>query len=203
MDLTSDDFIRTCRDRRFRYIRNFTPQVPYAQAIPYMEKSPIIQEWRRLHDAGKLEGAPALWFRQPKPEEELYDTAADPHEVHNLAADPAQAERLQKMRAALTQWMADTHDLGGVPEEELIGRFWPGGKQPVTAAPEFADAGPGLVRITCATEGASIGYRIGKEEAWRIYTAPIPAPRRKALCAKAIRIGYRESAVATREGDGP
>jgi arylsulfatase A-like enzyme len=194
MDLTSDDFIRTCRDRRFRYTRNFTPEVPYAQEIPYMEKSPILKEWRRLNGEGKLTGPQQLWFRQPKPEEELYDTEADPLEVNNLAAKAEFAETRSRLRAALEKWMKDTGDLGGVPEDELIERFWPGRQQPVTAAPVIKRADDGTVTITCATPGASIGYRTGADAGWRIYTGPFkPAA---AIRAKAIRLGYKASEEA-------
>lgn len=191
MDLTSDDFIRTCRDKHFRYIRNFTPQIPYAQTIPYMESSPIVQEWRRLNGEGKLTGAQKLWFTHPKPAEELYDTEADPYEVNNLADKPELAETKARMAAALEKWMKDIHDLGGVPEDELIERFWPGHKQPVTATPVVRRAEDGTVTITCATPGASIGYRIGQGAKWVLYSKPFKAE--KAVHAKAIRLGYKAS----------
>ena len=79
-------------------IQTFTPQVPYAQTIPYMEKSPILQEWRRLNAAGELAGPQKLWFAPHKPDEELYDTAADPDEVNNLAGKPEHAATLQLAR---------------------------------------------------------------------------------------------------------
>jgi uncharacterized sulfatase len=191
MDLTSDDLIRTCRDKRFRYIHNFTPQVPYAQKIPYMEKSPILQEWRRLNAAGELAGPQTLWFAPHKPEEELYDTTADPDEANNLAGKPEHAATLKRMRTALDTWMTDIHELGGVPEEQLIERFWPGHKQPVTATPVIETAADGTVTITCATPGASIGYRLGKSQAWDVFATPFKV--KEALHAKAIRLGYKVS----------
>jgi hypothetical protein len=39
-----------------------------------------------------------------------------------LVGDPAQAGRLQAMRAALDRWIRETGDLGAVPEKELIAR---------------------------------------------------------------------------------
>lgn len=192
MDLSSDDFIRTCRDHRFRFIRNFSADVPYAQEIPYMEKSPIVQDWRRLNAEGKLTGAQKLWFTHPKPAEELYDTEADPFEVNNLAGRPEFAETQARMRAALETWMKNTADLGVVPEDELIERFWPGHKQPATAAPAIQRAADGTVTITCTTPGASIGYRTGTDNRWMIYAGPFKA--HGAVHAKAIRIGFKESA---------
>ncbi len=194
MDLSSDDFIRTCRDRRFRYIRNFAPEVPYAQEIPYMERSPILQDWRRLNGEGKLADAQRLWFTHPKPAEELYDTEADPFEIHNLAGKPEFAEAQARMRAALEQWMKDVNDLGVVPESELIERFRPGHKQPVTATPKIEHAGDDTITITCATPGASIGYRVAPGQRWMVYDGPFKAEG--AVHAKAIRIGFKESAEA-------
>jgi uncharacterized sulfatase len=197
MDLSSNDYIRTVRDRRYRYIRNFTPQVPYAQRIEYMEKMPIMQEWRRLHAEGKLTGAQKLFFRHPKPAEELYDLVTDPHEVNNLAESRDQQAVLKRMRTMLEKWIKDTGDLGGVPEDELIERMWPGGKQPATARPVIETGGAAdgklTVKITCATPGASVGYRLGSDRRWLIYTEPIRVGVGAEVRSKAIRIGYKPS----------
>ena len=82
------DIIRGVRDKRFHYIRNYRPDLPYAQRITYMDEMPTMQEWRRLAAAGELKGPPAIFFQPTKPVEELYDTQADPHEIKNLADDP-------------------------------------------------------------------------------------------------------------------
>ena len=52
MDVHSDDHIRAIRDKRYKYIRNFMPERPYAQPIPYEDRMPIMQEWRRLNEEG-------------------------------------------------------------------------------------------------------------------------------------------------------
>jgi uncharacterized sulfatase len=193
MDLGPDDFIRTARSREFRYLHNFTPEVPHAHTVNYMEQSPLMQEWRRLHAAGQLTGAAAAWFDPRKPDEELYDTAKDPFQLHNLAADPAHAATLQKMRAAVDQWMESVNDLGRVPEEQLIERFKPGGQQPVTAPPQFTAQPDGRLALTCATPGASIGFRRPGTRTWQVYVAPLPAVEE--FEALAHRIGYRPSEV--------
>ncbi|MSS99780.1 MAG: sulfatase [Pedosphaera sp.] len=121
MDETPDR-IRAVRSERFKYIRNFQPELPYAQQISYMELSPTMQEWRRLNGEGKLTGPQKLFFAPMKPREELYDLDADPHEINNLAERPAHVATLQEMRAALDRWMAESKDLGAIPETELIKR---------------------------------------------------------------------------------
>ena len=197
MDAASYDFIRTCRDRRYRYIRNFTPQVRYAQTIPYMEKMPIMQQWRQLHSEGRLTGPQTLFFRHPKPDEELYDLENDPHEVENLAASPDHERILKRMRTALSAWMKQTSDQGAIPEEELIERMWPGREQPVTATPAIETSpsrnGKVLIKLSCRTKGASIGYRIAGEERWLVYAKPFALDAGTHLTAKAIRIGYKQS----------
>ncbi len=197
MGHTNDEFIRSVRDKRYRYVRNFMPERPYAQRIPYMEKMPIMQEWRRLNAEGKLKGPQKLFFQKTKPPEELYDIETDPYEINNLADSPQYKHVLERMRAVLERWMEDTNDLGRIPEDELIERMWPGRKQPLTATPTIeavpAADGKMTVRISCATEGASIGYRLGKKGRWLIYTRPIHLKPDTVIRAKAVRIGYLPS----------
>lgn len=114
------DRIRAVRDTRYKYIKNFQPELPYAQRIAYMEEMPTTRVWRQWNAEGKLNAAQKLWFAATKPVEELYDTLSDPHEINNLAADPAHATRLAVLRGALTQWMASPADLGMTPETVLI-----------------------------------------------------------------------------------
>lgn len=121
MDETYDR-IRSVRAKQFHYIRNFEPQLPYAQRIAYMEEMPTMQVWRRLNAEGKLTGPQKLFFAPTKPREELYDTQSDPHEIHNLADSPKHQAVLKELRGALDEWIEQTHDLGAVPEQELIKR---------------------------------------------------------------------------------
>lgn len=155
---------------------------------------------RNLHAEGKLTGAQKLFFHHPKPPEELFDLFTDPHEVNNLADSPKHSHILKKMRVELERWIAETGDLGGLDEEELIERMWPGRKQPITAAPAIkttpAPDGKIMVKISCTTEGASVGYRIGNQGRWLIYSKPILLDFGAVLQAKAIRLGYKESEMA-------
>ena len=52
---------------------------------------------RELHDEGKLTSAQQVILAETKPEEELYDLRADPHELNNLARSPAHAETLRNL----------------------------------------------------------------------------------------------------------
>ncbi|HXG55652.1 MAG TPA: sulfatase-like hydrolase/transferase [Vicinamibacterales bacterium] len=205
------DMMRSARDGRFLYIRNFSPELPYAGHTIYRNQSAIMQEWFRLQAERKLTGSAALWMRAQRPAEELYDTQLDPHQVRDLSADPAHRATLVRMRGAVTAWMARTGDQGLITEAEMIQRMWPGRVQPETAQPYIVprratDAparpasmkvnGPTEVVIYVPTQGASVGYTTedGPAPKWRLYTGPILVEAPMTLRAKAIRYGYKESA---------
>jgi arylsulfatase A-like enzyme len=143
------DLLRCARDPRFKYIRNYLPHRPWAQHVSYMYEMPTMKAWQRLHDEGKLEGPQKIFF-QEKPFEELYDTEADPHEVRNLAADPAHAEALGRLRAELDRWMLEIRDLGFLPEHELRERW---GK---TAPWSAVRADPGAYPLARLLEAAAL-----------------------------------------------
>jgi uncharacterized sulfatase len=116
------DRIRAVRDKRYKYIRNFHPELSRAQPIASLEETPTMRVWRRLHAEGRLNGPHSLFFDPTKPAEELYDLDTDPHEIKNLADSPEHQRKLTQLRSTLDQWIAETKDLGAVPEIELIGR---------------------------------------------------------------------------------
>lgn len=211
------DMMRAARDRRFLYIRNFQPELPYAGHVPYRNQSDIMQEWLRLQAEGRLSGTAALWMRTHRPAEELYDTRTDPHQITNLASDPAQRTRLERMRGAVAEWMSRINDQGLINEAEMIQRMWPGGVQPETAQPYILPRRSGIddlkrkpslaikepieVIVYVPTQGASIGFTTeeGPAAKWRLYTGPILVKGPMTLRVKAIRYGYKESAEARME----
>lgn len=123
MDETYDR-VRSVRGERYRYVRNYHPELPYFQYINYMDEMPILKDWRKLAFDGKLNDTQKLFWARTKPKEELYDLDTDPYEVNNLAgAESALLRKVRKeMSAALDKWVIDTNDLGEVPEKELIKR---------------------------------------------------------------------------------
>ena len=80
MDETYDR-VRSVRGERYRYVRNFRPELPYFQYINYMDEMPIMKDWRRLAFEGKLNDTQKLFWSRTKPKEELYDMEKDPFEV--------------------------------------------------------------------------------------------------------------------------
>lgn len=118
--------IRSVRERRYHYMRNIIPGEGFPTLNRYKEKCFLVKPlMRSLHAEGKLSGPPAE-LMEPFPYEQLYDTEADPHEIHNLAdsEDSVHQAALQRMRAALDTWMAETGDLGAWPEpQEIVAPF--------------------------------------------------------------------------------
>ncbi|MFE2995375.1 sulfatase-like hydrolase/transferase [Nocardia sp. NPDC059246] len=111
------DMVRTVRDERFRYIRNYLPHLPNGLHVQFMWFQAGYREWDQLHHDGRLDEVTDR-FWQPRPAEELYDTLADPDEIHNLATDPAYATDLRRMSAALDEHMLAVVDDGFIPESE-------------------------------------------------------------------------------------
>ncbi|NQT53641.1 sulfatase, partial [bacterium] len=160
----SIDVIRCVRDKRWQYIRNFLPHLPRSLDVNYMNQMPTMKEMRRLFAEGKLKGPQLQYFERPKPIEELYDTQADPHEVNSLAADPKHKATLDRLRAALFAWMKSTGDFGMLPEPEFDALKRPNDAHQTTTAPGIEprqrQGQDELVKLTCATPGASIAYRL-------------------------------------------
>jgi uncharacterized sulfatase len=119
------DMLRSVRDSRYKYIRNYLPHLPWFhhQHISYMYEMPTMRVWQRLADEGKLTGPQATFMAHAKPTEELYDTQADPHELKNLAASAEHRDILERLRKAHRQWQQEIRDLGLLPEAELRSRF--------------------------------------------------------------------------------
>jgi uncharacterized sulfatase len=193
--------IRAVRDTRYKYIRNFFPDRPYAQILAYGEQVPMLQELRRAFAAGELKGPQLLFFAPSKPAEELYDTETDPHEVVNLSERPSEQARLERFRAALAAWMKATNDLGLVPERELKERMRPGGTWNTAAAPEISPSGgssgnPIEVSLSCATDGATLVYstEAGDTPRWRLYSRPLTVSETVTVRVKCARLGYQDSA---------
>ena len=194
------DVIRAVRDKRYKYIRNYRPEQGYYLPVEYRERIPSMQELLRLRKEGKLDSMQAQWFRNSKDVEELFDCAADPFELHNLAKKPEHAEKLNELRTEMNRWLLDIGDEPNLPEKELIAKLWNGEEtQPTTSNPIFKTS-QGQVEINCATEGASIGYKIlrtdGKmPEVWSIYQQPFELPAGSSVISQAHRIGFLPSEV--------
>jgi len=113
------EFSRCVRDKRYKYIRNYMPHLPYIQPSEYPDRAEIMQELLRAVAEEKLSSVQKLHWAPTKPLEELYDTLADRHEINNLAALPQTRRILERLRKVHLQWMIGTHDTGLLSEAEM------------------------------------------------------------------------------------
>lgn len=112
------DFSRSVRDKRFRYIRNYLPHRIYGQHLEYLWRAPSVRSWEAEYKAGRLNEIQSR-FWQEKPSEELYDVAADPHNIRNLADNPAYRKDLLRLRKANDNQALSGKDVGFIPEAIL------------------------------------------------------------------------------------
>ncbi len=115
------DLVRSVRNQRYIYIRNYMPHLIYGQYIDYMFQTPTTRVWKQLYDQGKLK-PPQTYFWERKSPEELYDLQTDPNEVNNLASSPAHEAVLNELRAAQRNHVLQIRDLGFLTEAEQHSR---------------------------------------------------------------------------------
>ncbi len=115
------DPVRSARDQRYVYVRNYFSHRPEGQNNAYMFETPSTGVWYRLFTEGKLNEAQSAFWR-PHPPEELFDLSADPFEIHNLAGDPAHREALERLRAAHVAHERAVRDVCLLPEAEMLRR---------------------------------------------------------------------------------
>jgi len=171
------DMIRAVRDARFKYIRNYQPELPRLLWVPYRNNHPIMAELYRMQAEGTLNEAQQSMFALSRPAEELYDTHKDPFETNNVAGDAAYQRELMRLRAALDEWRERYDRYGDMDEAMMVHTWHVGGSQPRTAPVQFTViapdqarpatvpcndggefAGPIHVQLHCGTQGASIGW---------------------------------------------
>ncbi len=192
--------VRTVRDDRYRYVRNYMPEKPHYQNIGYRLQQPSMQSILRLKEEGKLNPTQMQWFRPTKAVEELYDCDKDPFEFNNLAENPAYQPQLTKLRKVYNDWIQKVGDTAQEPEMDMVKRWW-GGKDepPLTQTPQILPKSS-KIALSCATKGASIGYKKHwKEPSWKVYTQPINITSGDSLYVIAHRIGYTKSNVVTQK----
>jgi len=115
------DMVRSVRNQRYIYIRNYMPHLIYGQYLAYMFQTPTTQVWKRLYDQGKLNEVQRRFWQRKAPEE-LYDLQTDPDEVTNLVDSPAHEAVLKELRQALRDQILRIRDVGFLSEAEMHAR---------------------------------------------------------------------------------
>ena len=113
------DLVRTLRKGRYKYNRNYQAFYPDSLHNFYRYKMLAFAQWRTLYNDGKLQGAQKQFFER-RPAEQLFDIENDPHEVNDLAGDPAYAETLKDLRQRLTSKVKSINDLSFFPENHMV-----------------------------------------------------------------------------------
>jgi uncharacterized sulfatase len=116
------DLVRSVTDGRYVYLRNYFPHVSQAQHVAYQFETPTTRIWNRLYKEGKTNTPQSLFWRVPKPVEELYDLETDPDEVENLADSQHHREICNRLRFALREHVLSIRDACFFPEGEMIER---------------------------------------------------------------------------------
>jgi N-sulfoglucosamine sulfohydrolase len=99
--------IRSLRTRRYSYFHNLEPTLE----VPIASDVALSPSWKAIDSTpGARLGKRTLDAFRHRPAEELYDLAADPDEVVNLAGDSAHASALADLRRQLADWRTATHD---------------------------------------------------------------------------------------------
>ena len=109
--------IRALRTADWKYILNLHPEFKHTTHIDLAHKNETRPGywggyWESWLEATKTNSAALKIVNayHQRPAEELYHLDKDTFEQHNLAADPAHANRLKNFRAQLETWMRDQND---------------------------------------------------------------------------------------------
>ncbi len=190
------DRVRTVHDGRYQYVRNYMPEKPYYQNIRYRLQQPSMQSILKLKEKGKLNETQMLWFRTEKPTEEFYDCKVDPNEFNNVIDKPEYKDKVAELRRVYDQWIQKVGDTADEPEMKMVRRWW-GDKEeaPVTETPKMQFKSSKII-LSCATKGASIGYKKRwKEAGWKVYNQPQEVSKGDSLYVISHRIGYKRSNI--------
>ena len=182
------------RDTRYLYVRNYMPQQSIYRPVEYRLDVPMMKEMVQMYNDGLLNTEQSLWFNAPAAPEELYDCVADPHQVHNLASDPAYASVLKKMKKAFMKEWIDKYNSVWERETEdyYIERSWPGGKKQVCpeAQVRFSD---GRMYVDNDSSVYSALYRKQGDKKWHLYISPVPVKKGEKVEVEVERIGFTSS----------
>lgn len=107
--------VRAVTTQRFKYIRNFLADRPFMQP-QYRDVMPFMKAMKAYNVEGKMDAIQGFMWSETRVPEELYDLEKDPHEINNLATDPAYKKELSRHRSILEGWIKETDDKGQYPE---------------------------------------------------------------------------------------
>lgn len=113
------DLVRSLRKGKYKYIRNYQPFNIDGLFNFYRYKMLAYSEWLQRFKDGKLNTEQFSFFTTRSPEA-LYNLEEDPHEIHNLVADPQYHGLVQELRAELQDQVKSMPDLSFFPEPYFL-----------------------------------------------------------------------------------
>ena len=184
------------RDSKYRYIRNYMPEIANYLPNAYRLQMPMMRRMIDLLNKDSLNEVQKLWFKAPRPNEEFYDIDKDPYEVNNLINNPTYKADIDRLRKEFDRWDTQYNALWKLSELECREKFWPNGIQPTVSKPTITTTAKGLV-FQLETNGASFAYQINGQgyakNHWCLYTQPIKLKIGDIVTVVADRAGYKNS----------
>lgn len=110
------DPVRTVFNKRFHYIRSYTPYKKTALKQSFQWGMPAQVAWDKHYLSGKADIEHQSYY-EVKPKEMLFDMIEDPYALNNLAEEPAFKSELEKMRLQGEKHIRSTYDLGFFPRD--------------------------------------------------------------------------------------
>lgn len=106
--------VRSIRTETHKYIWNLKPDAEFQDVVTNPRPADRLDYWQSWVEKAKTDPATQKLVDayQHRPEEELYDLAADPYELTNLAADPKLADLKTSLRKRLEAFMKEQGDKG-------------------------------------------------------------------------------------------
>lgn len=101
--------IRSVRNDKYRFIWNLNSKVPFTNACT---KSKEFQSMLAAAEAGDKHAQELTRRYQHRPEFELFDVNADPHNINNLAEKSEHKETVAMLKKELEGWMKSQGDRG-------------------------------------------------------------------------------------------
>ena len=99
--------MRVLRERKYKLIYNIANDITYPSSMDLYNS--YTWQWLLTHHINTL-GKRSIQSYLHRPKFELYDLEKDPDELHNLAANPAYAKELERMKAKLKVFQQKTND---------------------------------------------------------------------------------------------
>ncbi len=183
---------RAVRSKKYKYIKNFRTDLPYALPVAYREQIPMMRNLRKLDEDGKLGPEAALWMRETKDVDEFYDLENDPFELNNLIERESLLSEIERHRTALNSWLEETDDQGQFQEQDLIEK-WSKRKGEITLKKPVLKQNNGKLEVMVEGDYGNIVYRLKGDEAWMVFSGSIEADKQYEF--KTVHIGLDDSAV--------